>query len=55
MFVDLSSKANGRGAYITKSLDVLNLAIQKNALGRALECEIPQEVYEQIKNIILHE
>ena len=36
-------------------LDVLDLAIQKNALGRALECEIPQEVYEQIKNIILHE
>lgn len=55
VFVDLSSKANGRGAYITKSLDVLDLAIQKNALGRALECEIPQEVYEQIKNIILHE
>ena len=55
VFVDLSSKANGRGAYITKSLDVLNLAIQKNALGRALECEISQEVYEQIKNIILHE
>lgn len=52
VFVDLSSKANGRGAYITKSLDVLDLAIQKNALGRALECEIPQEVYEQIKNII---
>ena len=55
VFVDLSSKATGRGAYITKSLDVLNLAIQKNALGRALECEISQEVYEQIKNIILHE
>ena len=55
VFVDLSSKANGRGAYITKSLDVLDLAIQKNALDRALECEIPQEVYEQIKNIILHE
>lgn len=55
VFVDLSSKANGRGAYITKSLDVLDLAIQKNALGRALECEIPQEVYEQIKSIILHE
>ena len=55
VFVDFSSKANGRGAYITKSLDVLELAIQRNSLGRALECEIPPEVYEIIRKNIPHE
>ncbi len=55
VFVDLSSKANGRGAYIKKSMDVLNIARQKNSLGRALECEIPESVYEQIKQIILND
>ena len=54
VFVDLSSKANGRGAYITKSIEVLEQAIAKNSLGKALECDIPQEVYEQIKKVILH-
>ncbi len=55
VFVDLSSKANGRGAYICKNLEVLEMAIAKKSLARALECEIPQEVYEQIKNIIINE
>lgn len=30
VFVDLTSKANGRGAYIKKDLEILNLAKQKN-------------------------
>ncbi len=55
VFVDLSSKANGRGAYITKSLEVLELAIAKKSLARALECDIPQEVYDRIRQIIVNE
>lgn len=55
VFVDLSSKANGRGAYITKSLEVLELAIAKKSLARALECDIPKEVYDRIRQIIVNE
>ncbi len=55
IFVDLSSKANGRGAYIQKSLEVLQLAKQKKCLERALECTIPESVYQQIEKIILNE
>ena len=53
VFVDLSSKANGRGAYIKKDLSVLELAIKNNSLARALECEITKEVYDSIKKAIL--
>ncbi len=55
VFVDLSSKANGRGAYIKKSIEVLDLAIKKKSLERALECEIPLSVYERIRKVILSE
>ena len=52
VFVDLTSKANGRGAYIKKSIEALELAKKKNCLGRALETNISEEVYENIKKII---
>lgn len=52
VFVDLSGKANGRGAYIKKELTVLEKAIKTKALDRHLECVIPTQIYEEIKNII---
>ena len=53
VFVDLSSKANGRGAYIKKDVAVLELAMKNKNLERALECEIPAAVYDRIRKIIL--
>ena len=54
VFVDLTSKANGRGPYIKKDLEILNLAKQKKSLERALECEISDEVYQQIQDVIVN-
>ena len=54
VFVDLSSKANGRGAYIKNDIEVLEKAIKNKSLERALECEIPAEVYERIRKIIVN-
>lgn len=50
--VDLSGKKNGHGAYIQKSLETLSKARKSKALARALECEIPEEVYEEIERLI---
>ena len=54
IFLDLTGKANGRGAYICNDSECLEKAIKSNALGRAFKQEIPQEVYaklrEEIKN-----
>lgn len=53
VFVDLSLKANGRGAYIKKDLEILNQAIAKKSLEKALECVIPASVYERIRKVII--
>jgi len=52
VFVDLTGRANGRGAYLKKSKEALTIAIKKKSLSRALECEIPQEVYLEIEKVI---
>ena len=50
--VDVSGKMNGRGAYIKKDKEVLEQAKKKNSLGRHLECEIPDTIYDGILEII---
>ncbi len=47
---DSKGKSAGRGAYICKDTKCLEKAIKSNALARALECEIPAETYEALKN-----
>lgn len=52
VFVDTTGKANGKGAYLKKDLEALKIAKQRNALGRALEISIPEEVYVEIERVI---
>ena len=53
--IDLTGKNNGHGAYISKSLETLALAKKNKALQRALETEIPDEVYQELEAIITNE
>ena len=41
VFIDLTGKSNGRGAYIKRDINVLDTAIKTKALSRQLEVEIP--------------
>ena len=50
--VDITGKANGKGAYIKKDLEVLNNAIKNKTLDRVLEVKITDDIYEELKNII---
>lgn len=52
VFIDLTGKSNGRGAYIKRDINVLDAAIKTKALSRQLEVEIPDEVYEELRKII---
>lgn len=52
IFVDLTGKANGRGAYIKKDVNVLKTAKDKKILERALESQISEEIYEEIEKVI---
>lgn len=52
IFVDPTGKANGKGAYITKDIKVLDEAINKKTFNKVFNCEIPNSLYEDIKNNI---
>ena len=52
VFVDPTGKANGRGAYIKKSNEAIDLAIKKKVLNRVLETEIPEELYEELRGYV---
>ena len=50
--VDLTGKLNGRGAYIKKDVTVLEKARKSKILEGRLECNIGEDIYEKIKEII---
>lgn len=50
--VDITGKQNGKGAYLKLSLEVIEKAKKNKALDRALEVEIPEGVYEELKKLL---
>lgn len=51
--VDLTGKAQGRGAYLCPSVQCLEKAYKSNALSRALECSMNDDMFAEIKRVIL--
>ena len=51
--VDESGKKSGRGAYICKSEECLDKAIKSKRLERIFEKEIENELYENIRGVII--
>ena len=52
VIVDLSGKCNGRGAYLKKDIEVIEKARKSKVLNKILEVEIPDNVYEELINIV---
>ena len=52
ILVDETGKANGRGAYIKKDVDVLERARRSKILEKKLECNIEDSIYDEIRKII---
>ena len=52
VFVDVTGKANGRGAYLKKDVDVINRAKKSKILDRRLEVEVPDSIYEELVNMV---
>lgn len=48
--IDLTGKANGKGAYLKKDIEVINKAQKSNILGRKLEVEIPTSIYDELRS-----
>ena len=51
--IDLTGKKNGRGAYICKKEECLDKVIKSKRLEKIFEKEISQELYENIRGVIL--
>ena len=50
--LDFSGKANGRGAYISKSKNAIEIAKAKKVLEKKLEIEIPSSIFEEMEKSI---
>ena len=52
VFIDYTGKQNGRGAYLKKSKEAIELAQKKGSLDRSLETKVPEAIYEELlKNV----
>lgn len=48
--LDKTGKKSGRGAYICPKLDCLTKAQKNRRIEKVFSCQIPEEVYEVMKN-----
>lgn len=50
--IDLKGKVNGRGAYVSKNIEVINLAEKKKVLDRELEIAVNKEIYDKLRQLV---
>lgn len=53
--IDLTGKANGRGAYLSKAANVILEAKKTKVLERHLETKIPDEIYDELLKLTSNE
>jgi len=53
--LDSTGKKNGRGAYLCKSAACLKKARKSKRIDMALDCKIPEEVYDRLEEDITRE
>ena len=52
VMVDLTGKANGRGAYLKKDIAAIEKAKTSKILNRHLETEVPESIFEELKTLV---
>ena len=53
IFIDRTGKTDGRGAYICDSIECLEKIIKSKRLEKVLEVKIPEEVYNNLRGVII--
>lgn len=53
--VDLTGKAQGRGAYICKSIECLEKAIKSRRFEKAFATKISEDIFARLREELLHE
>ena len=49
--IDETGKRNGRGADPKRCVEAREVAMKRKSLVRSLECEIPEEIYDKLKEM----
>lgn len=52
VIVDVTGKANGRGAYLKKDLSVFERAYNSKVLNKILEVDVPDSVFDELKELV---
>lgn len=50
--IDVTGKKNGRGAYLKKDALIFEKAKKSKILDRILEVDIPDNIYEELNNLL---
>ena len=53
--VDVTGRANGRGAYLKKSLEAVDIAQKRHAIDRALDVKVTDEIFDELRKLISNE
>lgn len=52
VIIDETGKANGRGAYLKKDIEVFDKAEKTKILNKHLEVDVPKEIYENLRILV---
>lgn len=55
MRIDPTGRMPGRGAYLCGAEECLSRALKANKLGRALRCEIPERLTNELKDLAVND
>lgn len=53
--VDLTGKQSGRGTYVSKSEEAIELAREKRSIQGQLKAEVPDEIYDELLHAVRRE
>ena len=53
IYVDLSGKAEGRGLYLCKNINCLEKLIKNNNIEKKFRIKRPDDIYENIRGVII--
>lgn len=50
--IDLTGKKSGRGAYLSKDKEAIQLAKKRNILSKQLETQVDDAIYDELNDLI---
>lgn len=52
VIIDPTGKANGKGAYLKKDVEIFEKARKSKVINKLLEVNIPDTIYDELKNYL---